>query len=148
MSNSIVRWEPLRDMITLREAINRMFEESLVRPGSLFAPSLESPTLDMYQTRDEVIVKAAVPGIKPEDLDVSIAGDTLVIKGEFKEDEKVEKDQYVYQERRMGQFCRQVGLPVQVKADQAKAEFEHGVLTLKLPKAEGVKPKSIKIKTK
>ncbi len=148
MSNSIIRWEPFREMVTLREAIDRLFEESLVRPGRLFAPAFEGPAIDMYQTKDDVVVKAALPGLKPEDIDVSISGDVLTIKGEFKADEKVEKEDYIYQERRLGQFCRQMTLPTQVKADKAQAEFEHGVLTLKLPKSEEVKPKSIKVKVK
>lgn len=148
MSDSIARWEPLRDMVTLREAINHLFEESRIRPESFLGSSLETPAIDMYQTKDDVIVKAALPGIKPEEIDISVSGDTLTIKGEFKAEEKVEKDQYVHQERRFGQFCRQVTLPVRVKSDKAQAEFEHGVLRLKLPKAEEVKPKSIKIKVK
>lgn len=146
MSDSIIRSEPY--MLTLRDAINRLFEESLVRPGSLFATRFEGPAIDMYQTKDNVVVKASVPGIKPEDIEVSITGDLLTIKGEFKEEEKVEQDQYLYQERRMGQFCRQLTLPTLVESDKASAEFEHGVLTLTLPKAEAVKPKSIKVKAK
>jgi len=143
MSDTIVRWEPLRDLVTLREAMGRMFDEGMIRPGDM-----GSLTVDMYQTVDDVIVKASVPGVKPEDIDVSITGDMLTIKGEFKQDQKVEQDQYFYQERRFGQFCRQVTLPTRVKADKAQAEFEHGVLTLKLPKVEAVKPKSVKIKVK
>jgi len=72
----------------------------------------------------------------------------LTIKGEFKQDEKVEKGQYFYQERRYGQFCRQMTLPTPVKVDKAQADFQHGVLTLTLPKTEGAKPKSIKVKIK
>ncbi len=148
MSDSVVRWQPLRDMVTLRESMNRLFDESTLKPGSLFAGEHGTLALDMYQTKEDVIVKAIVPGIKPEDIEISVTGDTLTIKGEFKEEEKVEKDQYVYQERRLGEFCRQVTLPTRIKADQAKAEFEHGVLRLTLPKAEEAKPKSIKVKVK
>lgn len=148
MADSIIRSEPLPSMLTLRDAIDRLFEESIVRPGSWFAARFEGPAIDMYQTKDSVVVKAAIPGIKPDDIEVSITGDLLTIKGEFKEDDKVEKDQYFYQERRMGQFCRQFTLPTLVESDKASAEFEHGVLTLTLPKAEAVKPKSIKVKVK
>jgi len=135
-------------MVTLREAINHLFEESMIRPDDLLGATPGSPAVDVYQTKDDVIVKASVPGLKPEDIDVSITGDLLTIKGELKEEEKVEQDQYVYQERRFGQFCRQVTLPTQVKSDKAQAEYEHGVLMLKLPKAEEAKPKGIKIKIK
>jgi HSP20 family protein len=135
-------------MVTLREAMNRLFDESTLRPGSPLASEQGILALDMYQTKDDVIVKATVPGIKPEDIEISVTGDTLTIKGEFKEEDKIEKDQYFYQERRMGEFCRQVTLPTRIKADKAKAEFEHGVLKLTLPKAEEAKPKSIKVKVK
>jgi len=149
MANSIIRREPFSEMISLREAMNRLFEDSWIRPGSFFLPAaFEGPAIDMYQTKDEVVVKASVPGLKPEEMDVSISGDVLTIKGESKHEEKVEQDQYIYQERRFGQFCRQLVLPVQVKSDKAQARYENGVLTLRLPKAEEAKPKSLKIKVK
>ena len=148
MSDGIVRWEPFRDLVTLREAMDRLFAESFVRPGSAFPTAFEGPAVDMVQTKDEVVVTAAIPGVKPEDIDISVTGETLTIKGEFKEEGKVEEGSYVRQERRFGQFCRELGLPTQVNADKAKAEFENGVLTLRLPKAEAVKPKSITVKAK
>jgi HSP20 family protein len=102
----------------------------------------------MYETDDDVVVKTAVPGIKSEEIDVSITGDVLTIKGETKAEEKVEKANYVRQERRYGAFSRSLSLPSTVVADKATAEFENGVLTLTLPKAEEVKPKTIPVKAK
>jgi HSP20 family protein len=102
----------------------------------------------MYQTQDDIVVKAAIPGVKPDDINISVTGDILTIKGELKQEEKIEEGGYLRQERRFGQFCREFSLPTQVSADKAKAEFEHGVLTLRLPKAEAVKPKSITVKAK
>jgi len=148
MSDGIVRWEPYRDLVTLREAMDRLFAESFVRPGSAFPTTFEGPAVDMYQTKDEIVVQATIPGVKPEDIDISVTGEILTIKGEFKQEEKIEEGSYVRQERRFGQFCREISLPTQVSADKAKAEFEHGVLTLRLPKAEAVKPKSITVKAK
>ena len=148
MSDGIVRWEPFRDLVTLREAMDRLFAESFVRPGSAFPTTFEGPAVDMYQTKDEVVVTAAIPGVKPEDIEISVTGEILTIKGEFKQEGKIEEGSYVRQERRFGQFCRELSLPTQVNADKAKAEFEHGVLTLRLPKAEAVKPKSITVKAK
>jgi HSP20 family protein len=145
---NIVRWEPFNELVSLRDAMDRLFEESMVWPRSLFGPMTESLALDIYQTGDEVIVKASVPGVKPEDIDVSVVGDTLTIKGEFKEEEKVKKGDYIRRERRYGAFSRSVSLPTAVKVEQATAEFENGVLTLKFPKAEEVKAKTIEIKTK
>jgi len=148
MADALSRWDPFRDMVTLRDAMDRLFAESFVRPGSAFPMfGMEGPAVDMYQNKDEIVVKAAIPGIKPEDIDISVAGDLLTIKGETKEEEKIEEGSYIRKERRYGQFVRELSLPTQVNADKAKAEFEHGVLTLRLPKAEAVKPKSITVKT-
>jgi HSP20 family protein len=148
MSDGLVRWEPLRDLMTLREAMDHLFAESFVRPGTAFPTFAEGPAVDMYQTADHVVVKAAIPGIKPEDIDISVTGDILTIKGELKEEERIEEANYVRHERRYGEFRRDLSLPTQVSADKAKAEFENGVLTLRLPKAEEVKPKSIKVRSK
>jgi len=145
---NIVRWEPFNELISLRDAMDRLFEESIVRPRSLWAAATEALTLDMYETKDDIVVKAVVPGVKPEDIDVSITGDTLTIKGEFKEEEGVEKENYIRRECRYGSFSRSISLPVPVKVDKASAEFENGILKLTLPKAEEVKPKTIQIKAK
>ena len=147
---NIVRWEPFRDLISLREAMDRLFEESFIRPrtGWLATLGAEALAVDMYETDQDVVVKSSVPGVKPEDLDITITGDTLTIKGETKTEEKVEKANYIRQERRYGAFCRSLTLPTTIVTEKAKAEFENGVLTLTLPKAEEVKPKTIKVKAK
>ncbi|OQY19235.1 MAG: heat-shock protein Hsp20 [Anaerolineaceae bacterium 4572_32.1] len=147
---NLVRWEPFRDLVSLRDAMDRLFEESVVHPrtGWLAPAGTEALTVDMYETDDAVVVKSAIPGIKPQDLDVSIVGDTLTIKGETKSEEDVKEEHYIHRERRYGSFCRSLMLPLPVLADKAEAEFENGVLTLTLPKAEEVKPKLIKVKTK
>ena len=150
MARNLVRWEPWSDLMSLREAMDRLFEESFVRPRAGWLAPLGAETLavDMYETDDEVVVKTAVPGVKPEDIDVSITGDVLTIKGETKSEEKVEKANYIRQERRYGAFSRSLTLPSMVVADKATAEFENGVLILTLPKAEEVKPKTIKVAAK
>jgi HSP20 family protein len=144
----LVRWEPGREVTSLRQAIDRLFEESFIRPGMLGGwaggPADMLP-LDVYETADRVVVKAAVPGVKPEEVEVTITGDLLTIRGEFKTEERDEKTSYWRQERRYGSFVRQIGLPVGVNADQAQATFENGVLTLELPKVENAKAKTIKV---
>ncbi len=147
---NIVRWEPFRDLISLREAMDRLFEESFIRPraGWLAPLGAEALAVDMYETDQDVVVKSSVAGVKPEDIDITITGDTLTIKGETKAEEKIERENYVRQERRYGAFSRSLTLPTTIVAEQAKAEFENGVLTLTLPKAEEVKPKTIKVKAK
>jgi HSP20 family protein len=145
----LVRWNPARDMVSLREAMDRLFEESFLRPD-LFGG--ETPTsalpLDMYETENDVVVKASVPGVKPEDIEVTITGDLLTIKGELKSEEKTEQRNFLRQERRYGSFCRQLGLPVSVDSGKAEASFESGILTLTLPKVEAVKPKTVRVVAK
>jgi len=148
MSGELQRWEPFRDLVTLREAMDRLFAESFVRPGTAFPVTGVEPAVDVYQTKDEIVVKAALPGLKPDEIDISVTGDLLTIRGEFKQEEKIEEGGYLRQERHYGQFCREFSLPTQVTADKAKADFEHGILTLRLPKAEAVKPKSVSVKAK
>ncbi|HIE38933.1 MAG TPA: Hsp20/alpha crystallin family protein [Anaerolineales bacterium] len=149
MSN-LIRWEPFRDLISLREAMDRLFEESFVRPrgGWIRAGEMETLAVDMYETEDSIVVKATVPGVTPEDLDISLTGDTLTIRGEVKREEEVKEENYLRRERYYGSFCRSLPLPTQVVADDAEAVFENGVLTLTLPKAEEVRPRAIKVKAR
>ena len=102
----------------------------------------------MYQNANDVVVKAAVPGVKPEEVDISITGDTLTIKGERKEEKEVKEADYFLKEHVCGSYSRTVTIPVPVQADKAEAAFENGILTLTLPKKEEAKPKQIKIKPK
>ena len=145
----LVRWEPFRELISLREAMDRLFEESFVRPFGWLAPTeAETFAIDMYETESDIVVKAAIPGVKPEDIEVTISGDVLTIKGEVKEEKEVKEENYIRKERRYGAFCRSVTLPVEVNADKAKAEYENGILSLTLPKVEAARPKTIKVKAK
>jgi HSP20 family protein len=146
----LVRWEPRREMTSLRDAMDRLFEDAFIQPG-WFAPvwgAAEMLPVDVYETDEQVVVKATVPGVKPDEIEVTVTGDLLTIKGEFKQDEKVEKPNYLRQERRYGSFCRQVGLPAGISAEKAKATFENGVLTLEMPKVEAAKPKTVKVVAK
>jgi HSP20 family protein len=144
----LVRWNPAREMMSLREAMDRLFEESFLRPGWFGFMEEPSLPLDIYETGDHLVVKASVPGVSPEDIEVTITGDVLTIKGEVKAEEKVEKGNYLRQERRYGSFCRQVSLPAGVKTDGVQATFKNGVLTLEFPKTEAVKTKTVKVVAK
>jgi HSP20 family protein len=145
--SSIVRWEPFGNMVTLRDAMDRLFEESVVGPRGWLAPTdVAQLALDMYETSNDLVITAAVPGVSAEDVDITVIGDVLTIKGETKSDTRSEKANYHRQERRYGSFVRAVALPVAVQVDKADAKFVDGVLTLTLPKAEAAKPRSIKIK--
>lgn len=147
---SLKRWEPFEDLVSLRHAMNRLFEESFVRPhrGWLWPSLAGTLTIDIYETEQAVVVRTAVPGVDPDNIEISIQGDTLTIAGEAEADEEVKGDDYIRRERRYGRFSRSVALPGGVLADKAEAEFKDGMLTLTLPKAEEAKPKSIKVKTR
>lgn len=151
MAGNIVRWEPMREMLSLREAMDKLFEESFVGPQwrSLW-PAEGGATLamDVYETGDALVVTAPVPGIKPEEVEITITGNSLTVQGETRAEERSEQGSYLRQEVRYGSFQRTMDLPVDVQADKAEAVFENGMLTLTLPKAEQVKPKSIKINVK
>lgn len=150
MARNLARWDPWGDAVSLREAMDQLFEESFIRPRRDWSAPYEGEALavDMYETDDEVVIKTAIPGVKAEDVDISVTDDLLTIQGETKAEEKVEKANYVRQERRYGAFARHLSLPSTVVAEQATADFEDGVLTLSLPKAEEAKPKTIKVKAK
>jgi HSP20 family protein len=145
---NITRYDPLSEMVTLRQAMDRLFEDSFVSPLTMrtFNGEAPGPALDVHETGDEIVVTAALPGIKAEDVDITITGQTLSIRGEFKADENVQRDQYLYRERRYGAFHRQLQLPVRVQGDATSATFEDGLLKLSIPKAEEVKPRQIQVK--
>lgn len=146
----LTRWDPFRDLVSLREAMDRLFEESVVRPqtGELAPRTTGTLAVDMYETDEAVVVKTDIAGVNPEDIDISVTGDTLTIKGQTTSEEEVEEENYVYRERVYGAFSRSLTVPVPIEADEAEAEFEDGVLTLTLPKAEEVRPKAIEVKAK
>jgi HSP20 family protein len=143
---SIERWDPFRDVVSLRDAVNNLFQESFVRP-SAGLPSGGAGTLpvDIVETESEFVVKASLPGFKPEDIHTTILSNNLMIRGESKAEEEKKNQHWVVRERRVGSFQRSVSLNVPINADKASASYEHGVLTLTLPKAETAKPKQIKI---
>lgn len=146
MSN-LIRFEPMRDMITLREAMDRLFNDAFT-PSVGATGGWQAPAVDLYQTDDEVVVKASLPGMKSDDVQISITGDMLSLKGEFRQEEEKKERAYHLREQRYGVFERTFALPTAVVSDKAKAEFENGILTITLPKAEEVKPKMITVKAK
>ena len=147
MSN-LTRWEPIREMMTLREAMDRLFDDAFTRPINLRDGGWSAPAMDMYQTDNEVVVKAALPGFKAEEVQINITGDVLTLKGEVQHEEEKKDKAWHIREQRWGSFERSVALPTAVVADKAQADFDNGILTITLPKAEEVKPKTITVKAK
>lgn len=143
----LVRWDPF-DRPSLRNAMDRLFEDAFITPRWLtpFRESLlDGFTLDVIENDDTLTVKASVPGYKAEEVNVTVVDNVLTLKGEKTTERKEEKDNYLLRERHFGALHRSLRLPVLVQGDKAHAEFEDGVLTLTLPKAEAVKPKQIKV---
>src|SRR5437588_1587539 len=142
---AIERWEPFREAVSLRDAMNTLLQESFVRPGAGSSNGLGTLPLDVSETEDAFVVKASLPGIKPEDVQITVHGDTLTIRGESKAEEEKKGEHWHLRERRFGAFQRSVSLATPVNSDKAQAQYEHGVLTLTLPKSEAAKPRQIKI---
>jgi len=137
----IMKWPEIPTFGSLQREMDRLFDDFFRRGG------LMRPSVDVVETDDTVVVKAELPGMEPKDVDISVSGDKLTIKGERKA-EKEEKGKTFYRmERCYGSFCRTVELPVSVEADKAKADYKNGVLEITLPKTEQVKAKKIPIKT-
>jgi HSP20 family protein len=151
MARMMTRWEPLREMVGLREAMDRLFEDSFVRPawntpGEGDRSYVYRLPADAYSTENELVITASVPGANPDEVEITIEGDTLTIKGEVPA--PLSNVNYIMQERGYGRFSRTLTLNVPVQADKAEAEFVNGVLTLRVPKAEAVRPRTIKVTTK
>lgn len=142
MSN-LLRWDPLRELNNLRDNMNRILEEGLA------SVSGASVALDMFETEETVIVETSpLPGVNPEDIEVSITGNVLTIKGEMKESaEKAGVASYLRKERKFGSFNRSISIPRAIKAEEAVASFKNGMLTIVIPKAEETRPKVINIET-
>jgi HSP20 family protein len=147
MSN-LTRWEPVREMMTLREAMDRLFDDAFTRPLNVRDGGWSAPAVDMYQTDDEVVVKVALPGFKADEVQINVTNDVLTLRGQLKHEEDQKDKAWHIREHRWSSFERSIALPTAVTADKALADFENGILTIALPKAEEVKPKTISVRAK
>ena len=142
----LTRWDPFQEMLSLRNTVDRLLDNSF---GTLSANDQSFTwglALDVVEKGDEFIVKASVPGVNPDDIEVTFTNNVLTIKGEIKSETENKEDRYHMRERRYGSFSRSISLDSRINSDKIQAEYEHGVLTLHLPKAEEVKPKRISIR--
>ena len=140
------RPSPFGELMTLRQAMDRLFDDDY-RPFRWMSGGVDGPALplDVTTTEDAVTIEAALPGIKPEDVDITVENGTIRISGKTADERKAEEGSYVLQEIRRGSFSRTVTLPNGLEPDKASATFEHGILRLEIPKAEQLKPRQIKI---
>jgi HSP20 family protein len=147
MPSEIERWDPFREIMTLRNRIDHLLESAFVRPrGEWFATIFDEPALDMYEADGKIKVDIPLPGVKPEEIELSISGKTLTIKGERKAKEEVKKEDYYRHEMHYGAFTRAVTLPETVDVAKPEATFENGVVTVSFPKVATMEPKRIEIK--
>jgi HSP20 family protein len=143
---AIEQWDPLSEAVSLRDAVNSLFQDSFVRPRGF--PGTAAPgtfPIDVRENENDYVIHASLPGIKPDDVQITVHGDTLTIRGEHKGEEEKKGEHWHIRERRSGVFQRSLSLGAPVSSDRAEATFENGVLTLTLPKAEEAKPRQIKI---
>ena len=150
MARELMEWRPFREVSRLRREMDRLWDD-FFGPGRLGLRPLEAewaPAMDVAETADKVVVKAEVPGMEPKDIDITLSGEILTIKGEKKSEREEKKENYHLVERSYGSFSRSLKLPAAVDADKIEASYKQGVLTITCPKKEEVKPKAIEIKAK
>ena len=144
---ALVPWRPFEELTSFRREMDRLWDRFFSeRPALEFLERGWEPSLDISETKGDLVVKAELPGIDPKDIDISLAGDTLTIKGEKKQEKEEKEENYHRIERSYGAFSRMVKLPMSVQNDKIKASYQNGVLKITLPKSEEEKKKQIKIK--
>src|SRR5271169_2017331 len=140
------RWEqPFRGATTLQEQVNRVFGDVLGRAGEESNLTVWAPAVDIYETEHELVLKADLPDVNPQDLDIHVENNVLTIRGERKFENKVKEENYLRIERAYGSFSRSFSLANSVNSEAIKADYQNGVLTLTIPKREEAKPKQIKV---
>jgi HSP20 family protein len=145
MATQMQRYDPFRNAISLRSVMDRLFDESILHPlGNV--PGDSSLMVDISETDNGYTVKASMPGVKPDDLQITVHGNVVTIRGEMHAEDEKNEEHYLMRERQVGRYERTFSLPAAVDADKAEAKFEDGVLTITLPKSESAKPKQVKVK--
>lgn len=145
---SLSRWDPFREMLSLREAMNQLLESSFVRPvGAQGGGQTQGLPLDVNEEGNNYVVTASLPGVKPEDIHIDVLGDTLTIRAETSQENERNQGGYLLRERRRGTIQRSITLPTTLDADNINADYEHGVLTVTLPKSPASTPRRIAVRS-
>ena len=143
---SLARWYPFRDLESIQEDVNKLFQERFVNPAKeTTAEKLWAPVVDVIEDDEKIVVRAELAGMKKEDIDIELTGDTLTIKGERKFENDEKKENFVRVERVYGQFQRSFTIGVPVKSDEVKASYKDGILDITIPKSEEIKPKKVEV---
>jgi len=150
LTMAVVKWDPFRDLISIQDRMNKLFEQTLSRSRGEEGVSAATwtPAVDIYETTDTIVMKAELPGVTREDIQIQIHDNTLVLRGERRFAKDVQEENYLRIERAYGSFHRSFTLPATVRQDNIRAVFRDGVLELTLPKAEESKPKRISIEVR
>jgi HSP20 family protein len=143
--NSITRWDPFHNLSTLQDQVNRLFQSSFPARSDNSALTTWAPAVDIYETENELVLKADLPGISEKDLDVRVENNMLTVRGERKFEQQVKEDNYLRVERSYGSFSRSFSLPNTVNTEAIKAEYKNGVLQVVMPKRAESKPKQVKV---
>ena len=144
---ALARWEPMFELRRVQDDLDRLMD-NLIRPftGSFWPfGEVATPPVDVYEKDGNVIVKAELPGLKVDDINITATEDSISLKGEFKRDEETKREGFYRRERREGKFYRTIPMPVAIKPDKVKAKFKDGVLEITAPEVEGTKPKECKV---
>ena len=147
----LIPWRPFRDLEEMERRFDDIHSWPLLPAVWRRIPTMEmgwAPAIDVFEKEDKFVVKAELPGMKEEDINISVVGNTLTIKGERKAEGEVEEDNYYYCERSYGSFSRSIDVPPNVDAKKIEANYEDGVLEVSLPKTPQVKPKKISVSAK
>jgi len=144
---AVVKWDPFRDLVSIQDRMNRLFEQTLSRSRGEegVTATTWTPAVDIYETADTIVMKAELPGVAREDIQIQIDGNTLTLKGERRFARDVQEESYLRIERAYGSFHRSFALPATVQQENVRAVLKDGVLELVLPKAEDSKPKRISV---
>lgn len=144
---AVVKWDPFRDLISIQDRMNRLFEQTLSRSRGeeAVSPAAWTPAVDIYETADTIVMKAELPGVSREEIQIQINDNTLTLKGERRFAKDVQEENYLRIERAYGNFHRSFTLPASIRQETIRAVFKDGVLELTLPKVEVSKPKRISI---
>lgn len=145
---ALVRWEPFKDLLSIHERMNRLFEDTLFRPKGMEEELMKgtwAPVVDIYETLNDIVLKAELPGLVQKDISVEVKDNTLILKGEKKFEKEVKEENYHRIERSYGTFQRIFTLPDTIQQDKVKAKFKDGILEIIMPKEEKAKPKMVKV---
>jgi HSP20 family protein len=144
---TIQRWDPWRDILSLREAMNSLLEDSFARPRAELAAMTTGMAIDLRETEDAFVVETVLPGATADNVNISVLGDVLKISARIDESQEQQEARWIMRERRYGAFERTISLPSQVKADEAEAEFRDGILTITLPKSGESRARQIPVRS-